>query len=156
KQPEQQPDFGSFNFTSLIRSTSEPNATPSPAQPTSAKPSVSPTASVDPPTPATPATPPVPHTLAIRIAQPHAAPVDLQVSQRAGEVHVAVRTPDFGLQTSLRQELPTLVHSLERAGFHSEVFTRDGATQPAAALSDTSSFDERQESQQNSTFSQSN
>jgi hypothetical protein len=46
--------------------------------------------------------------------------VDVHLTERAGQVHVAVRTPDAGLQTSLRQDLGTLVNSLERAGFHTE------------------------------------
>lgn len=63
---------------------------------------------------------------ALRIAQPNAPVVYLYVGERNGQVQVAVRTPDTGLQTSLRQDLGTLVNSLLRAGYHTETFTPHG------------------------------
>lgn len=60
------------------------------------------------------------HEIAVRISAPDAAPVDLQVKERAGTVHVAVRTADGGLQTALRQDLGTLVDRLEHSGFRAE------------------------------------
>lgn len=60
--------------------------------------------------------------LTVRIAPPDSPVVDLQVNQRQGQVFVAVRTSDESLQSSLRQELPQLVNSLNRAGFHAETF----------------------------------
>ena len=73
--------------------------------------------------PAPPPIAPAPaHDIAIRIAAPNAPSVDLHVSQRAGQVQVAVRTPDSALQTNLRQDLGTLVNSMERAGYHAETF----------------------------------
>ncbi len=55
--------------------------------------------------------------IAIRLEHPDAAPVDLRMTERQGEVRVAVRTADAPLQTSLRQDLSTLVRNLEHAGF---------------------------------------
>ncbi|HEY6358704.1 MAG TPA: hypothetical protein VIX35_10695, partial [Vicinamibacterales bacterium] len=66
--------------------------------------------------------------IAVRIARPDAPAVDLHVVDRAGEIHVAVRTPDTELQTSLRQDLGTLTNSLERAGFHAETFVPRAAS----------------------------
>lgn len=67
--------------------------------------------------------------ITVRLAQPAAPPVDLRITQRAGEIHVSVRTPDVELQSSLRQDLGTLANSLERAGFHAETFVpRTSAT----------------------------
>ncbi len=60
--------------------------------------------------------------IAVRIAGPEAQSVDLHVTERAGEIHVAVRTPDVELQSSLRQDLASLTSSLERAGYHAETF----------------------------------
>jgi hypothetical protein len=52
--------------------------------------------------------------------------VDLQVKERGGEVHVAVRTADGALQTSLRQDLGALVERLEQSGLRTEaVITRE-------------------------------
>jgi hypothetical protein len=60
--------------------------------------------------------------ISVRISQPDSPVVDLHVTERGGEVHVTVRTPDVELQTSLRQDLGTLTNSLERAGYHAETF----------------------------------
>jgi hypothetical protein len=60
--------------------------------------------------------------IAVRISQPDSPAVDLHVTEHAGEIHVAVRTPDVELQASLRQDLGTLTNSLERAGYHAETF----------------------------------
>jgi hypothetical protein len=75
--------------------------------------------------------------IAVRIERPDMAPVDLHVTERAGEIHVAVRTADTELQTSLRQDLSSLSNSLERAGYHSETFV------PRAAGLQTSLREER-------------
>ena len=89
-------------------------------------------------TPEPPAAAPAPFSSApaqeitVRIAPPNSMPVDLHVSQRGGEIHVSVRTPDAGLQTSLRQELGTLTSSLERAGYRAETFTPRDAIFPVA------------------------
>ncbi len=64
----------------------------------------------------------------VRISQPQTPPVDLQIAQRAGQIQVVVRTGDANLETSLRQDLNTLVHSLERSGFHTETFVPVAAT----------------------------
>jgi hypothetical protein len=58
----------------------------------------------------------------VRITPPQSPSVDLQVSQRSGQIQVVVRTPDAGLEAVLRQDLGTLVHSLERSGFQAETF----------------------------------
>ena len=51
----------------------------------------------------------------MRIAAPGALPVDVQVNQRQGEMHVVVRTADGAMQLSLRDDLPQLVNALDRA-----------------------------------------
>jgi hypothetical protein len=71
--------------------------------------------------------------IALRVAAPDAAPVDIHVSQRGGQVHVAVRTPDAALGSSLRQDLGTLVSSLDRAGYRAEVFTPSSLTAHSVA-----------------------
>ena len=80
----------------------------------------------------------------VRISQPQAPPVDLQIAQRAGQIQVVVRTADAGLETSLRQDLNTLVHSLERSGFHAETFVPIAA----ANASDSSRMNSQRDSQQ--------
>jgi hypothetical protein len=55
--------------------------------------------------------------------------VELRVTERAGDIHVTVRTPDSQLATAMREDLPALSSRLEQSGFHSEMW------RPAAPLS---------------------
>ncbi len=55
--------------------------------------------------------------------------VELRVTERAGDIHVAVRTPDSQLATALRDDLPALSTKLEQSGFHSDMW------RPPASLS---------------------
>lgn len=48
--------------------------------------------------------------------------VDLQVSSRGNEIHVAVRTSDAQLESAMRQDLGTLSSSLDRAGYRTETY----------------------------------
>ena len=62
--------------------------------------------------------------ISIRIAPPDAPAVDLHVVERAGQVHVDVRTSDSAMQTSLRQDLGTLTNSLRtRRLSHRDVYS---------------------------------
>jgi hypothetical protein len=63
------------------------------------------------------------------------ANVDIRVIQRAGEVLVTVHTPDPALQANLRQDLPELVNSLDRAGFETVTFTPRTAALATTAAS---------------------
>jgi hypothetical protein len=80
--------------------------------------------------------------IAVRISLPDSPAVDLHVTERAGEIHVAVRTADVELQTTLRQDLGSLTSSLERAGYHAETFVPR-----AAAGSPMNQREDRQGSQ---------
>jgi hypothetical protein len=71
--------------------------------------------------------------ISMRIATPGASTVDLQLAERDGQVHVAVRTPDSALGASLRQDLNTLVDALERSGFHAEAITPSSAAMGLSA-----------------------
>jgi len=86
---------------------------------------------------------PVPTTkqdMLLRVSAPESnstagANVDIRVTQRAGEVLVTVHTPDPALQANLRQDLPELVSSLDRAGFETVTFTPRTAALATAAAS---------------------
>lgn len=84
--------------------------------------------------------------IAVRISAPQAPAVDVHLAERAGQLHVAVRTMDGGLQTSLRQDLGTLVNSLERSGYRAESFTPRADGTPAAASTQTGFENGRQDS----------
>lgn len=51
--------------------------------------------------------------------------VDVRVTERGGEVQVAVRTPDSRLAGELRDELPALSARLEQSGFRAETWHPD-------------------------------
>jgi hypothetical protein len=71
--------------------------------------------------------------MTMRIATPDTPAVDVLVNQRQGEVYVAVRTADPVLQASLRQDLPQLVNSPDRAGFRTETFLPPPSTDTAVS-----------------------
>jgi flagellar hook-length control protein FliK len=99
-----------------------------PAQENSAGPRAGqePAPHLDKPAPAAPAAPeeasagqqkPV-QSLQIRLDGPE--PVQVQISQQAGNIHVSVRSGDPALTAPLHQNLPSLVENLERHGYHAE------------------------------------
>jgi hypothetical protein len=60
---------------------------------------------------------PVAHDIKLELAG--AGPrVEVRLVERAGEVHVAVRTPDGRLADAMRDDLPALAARLEQTGFH--------------------------------------
>jgi hypothetical protein len=59
----------------------------------------------------------------------------VRLSERGGEVHVAVRTPDAGLAADLRQGLPSLAAKLEQSGFRAETWHPGAAPRQAAESS---------------------
>jgi hypothetical protein len=75
--------------------------------------------------------------ISIRIAPADSPAVDLRVVERAGQIHVDVRTPDAAMQTSLQQDLGALTNSLARAGYHAETFTPSSTLNRAAASAQT-------------------
>jgi hypothetical protein len=80
---------------------------------------------------ATPAVPPAGE-LRLRLDRtPDEPRVEVRVTERGGEVRVAVRTPDTGLSQDLRQALPELIDSLDRRGYHTEIW-RPGEADPPA------------------------
>jgi hypothetical protein len=81
--------------------------------------------------------------LVVRISQPDTPAVDVHVLDRAGQIQVAVRTPDASMQSSLREDLGTLVNSLGRAGYRAETFTPQQSAVLKAAASDASSQEDR-------------
>ncbi len=80
---------------------------------------------------AAPAAPPAGE-LRLRLDRtPEEPRVEVRVTERGGEVRVSVRTPDAGLSQDLRQALPELIDSLDRRGYHTEIW-RPGEADAAA------------------------
>ncbi|MCL5744804.1 MAG: hypothetical protein M1541_12905 [Acidobacteria bacterium] len=69
--------------------------------------------------------------ISLRISDAGQERVEVRLASRAGEVKVAVRTPDAELTGSLRSGLSDLVQRLEHSGFHAEAWTP--ARQPSSS-----------------------
>lgn len=61
--------------------------------------------------------------ISMRLTPPESPSVDIKLVDRAGSVHVAVRTADAGLAQNLQSGLSDLVHRLERKGFEAETWS---------------------------------
>ena len=61
--------------------------------------------------------------ISLRVSDADAAKVDVRLTERAGKVHVAVRTDDRELSKSLQSDLGELVGRLERKGYNTETWT---------------------------------
>lgn len=59
--------------------------------------------------------------LEVPAAQPGSSPVSIELTERGGEVQIAVRTHDARLSDAIADRLPELVQGLERSGFALEV-----------------------------------
>jgi hypothetical protein len=81
--------------------------------------------------------------LSIQVGQTPEQRVDLRVTERAGELRVAVRAADPEMAHSLRQGLPELVNRLEDHGFRTE------AWRPAGIVSASGPPSEARESSTN-------
>jgi hypothetical protein len=61
--------------------------------------------------------------IAIQLQDPGGPRVDVQLSDRAGTVHVVVRTPDDGLAKDLRTNLPDLAQKLNQQGIDGDAWS---------------------------------
>jgi hypothetical protein len=64
--------------------------------------------------------------IALKLTSKDQAPVQVRLSERAGELHVSVRTPDAGLTRGLRDGLSDLVGHLEHNGYRAESWQPTG------------------------------
>jgi hypothetical protein len=94
-------------------------------------------------------------TISLRLADTGEQQIDLKVTDRGGDVKVAVRTADVDLAGSLRDNLGDLVHKLEQSGFRAESWHSAQPSSPTAGhrdpQSDGESFhgqDQRQDQHQ--------
>jgi hypothetical protein len=69
--------------------------------------------------------------------------VDVRLTERGGEVHVSVRTPDAQLAGTLRQDLPVLSAKLEQNGFRAETWRPGMSTPPPHFAADKTAFSNR-------------
>jgi hypothetical protein len=96
----------------------EHTAAPEPAFPTASAP-------VDPA--AGPVRTAAAHDIKLQVGVEGEQRVEVRVTERGGDVYVAVRTPDTRLAGELRQDLPALASRLEQSGFHATTWTPPAA-----------------------------
>ena len=60
--------------------------------------------------------------ISLKLTGPDSTKVDLQLTDRAGKLQVAVRTPDHALAKSMQSDLSELVGRLENRGFKAEAW----------------------------------
>ena len=76
------------------------------------------------PEPSTPAAAaaPVAHDIKLELNVGGGQRVEVRLTERAGDIHVAVRTPDVRLSDAMRAELPALAAKLEQSGFRTDAW----------------------------------
>ena len=60
--------------------------------------------------------------ISLKLTNQDQSSVQVRLSERAGELHVSVRTPDAGLTRNLREGLSDLVGRLEQSGYRAETW----------------------------------
>ena len=66
------------------------------------------------------------HNISLRLSSAEQGSVQVRLSERAGELHVMVRTPDTGLTRGLRDGLPDLMGRLQVNGYRAETWQPGG------------------------------
>ena len=66
------------------------------------------------------------HNISLRLSNGEQGPVQVRLSERAGELHVSVRTPDTGLTRGLRDGLPDLMGRLQVNGYRADTWQPGG------------------------------
>ncbi|HUJ23024.1 MAG TPA: hypothetical protein VLX58_15945 [Bryobacteraceae bacterium] len=65
--------------------------------------------------------------ISLRLSSADQGAVQVRLSERAGELHLSVRTPDTGLSRGLRDGLSELVGRLETTGYRAEMWQPGGS-----------------------------
>jgi hypothetical protein len=74
--------------------------------------------------------------------------VEVRLTERGGDVHVAVRTPDGRLSDAMRQDLPALAAKLEQSGFRADGWQPGAANSSERRAAETSAGNASQDSQE--------
>jgi hypothetical protein len=74
--------------------------------------------------------------------------VEVRLTERGGDVHVAVRTPDARLSDAMRQDLPALAAKLEQSGFRADGWQPGAANSSERRAVETGAGNASQDSQE--------
>jgi hypothetical protein len=75
--------------------------------------------------------------LLLQVGQTNQERVDIRMTERAGELHVAVRAASADVAHGLRQALPELVGRLEQSGYRTEAWRPSGVVSAPGPASET-------------------
>jgi hypothetical protein len=106
----------------ITQSTSQPERSTEVSQPQSVSKWVRPSEILPPEPPADPKPQGAIRDIKLQVASGPQQRVEVRLTERAGEVQVAVRTPDPHLAGTLRENLPTLSTRLADSGFRAETW----------------------------------
>ena len=108
------PSLTRLTWAGLVTPSS--SSTPAASRPETPAPDA---AAAEPPTPPTAAAAPVAHDIKLEL-NGGGQRVEVRLTERDGDIHVAVRTPDARLSDAMRADLPALAAKLEQSGFRSD------------------------------------
>jgi hypothetical protein len=74
--------------------------------------------------------------------------VEVRLTDRGGDIHVAVRTPDGRLSDAMRQDLPALAAKLEQSGFRADAWQPGAANSSDRRAAETGAGNASQDSQE--------
>ncbi|MGA3241122.1 MAG: hypothetical protein ABSG03_33060 [Bryobacteraceae bacterium] len=128
------PPAGSMTSPANAASRSE---TPAPAE-----------ATPEPSTPPAAAAAPVAHDIKLELNVGGGQRVEVRLTDRAGDIHVAVRTPDARLSDAMRADLPALAAKLEQSGFRTDAWQPGSAAGGERRTAETGAGNGSQDSQE--------
>ncbi len=132
QQQQQQRQAAAVETQPVVQQTVQSaGASPAASQPsgTSARADANPVPHPVTPAPVTEVKPAAVHDLRLEVSGADQK-VEVRLTERAGEVRIAVRTPDTQLAADLRENLPTLSSRLEQTGFRAEALPHDSLSAP--------------------------
>lgn len=124
------------SMTSPANAASRPE-TPAPAE-----------AAPEPSTPPAGAAAPVAHDIKLELNVGGGQRVEVRLTDRAGDIHVAVRTPDARLSDAMRADLPALAAKLEQSGFRTDAWQPGSAAGGERRTAETGAGNGSQDSQE--------
>jgi hypothetical protein len=137
----------------LAQARFDVNLSPPEGSPTSSMPAASRSetpvpaeAAPEPSTPLPAAAAPVAHDIKLELND-GGQRVEVRLTERDGDIHVAVRTPDARLSDAMRADLPALAAKLEQSGFRSDAWqggTAGGERRPVETGMGNASQDSRE------------
>jgi hypothetical protein len=104
-------------------------------------------AAAEPPTPPTAAAAPVAHDIKLEL-NGGGQRVEVRLTERDGDIHVAVRTPDARLSDAMRADLPALAAKLEQSGFRADAWQPGSAAGGERRAAETGQGNGSQDSQE--------